>query len=110
MLGVDLKSLPDRDYYASAPSPTKTQIKPGLLRVTGTGRGVKIGDSPGRVRQIMGRPSWKGGSRYVPGEKVWSYRWIVGKSDDGMGYRALFRFRNGKVSVIELNSDLLGGA
>ena len=113
MLGVDLKSLDNPQSYTentSDPNPTLMRIKPGRLRSVETGRGVSIGDSPERVRELMGAPTWSGGSRFFATEKVWSYRTEVGPKGERTGYRTLIRFRKGKVSQIELSVDSLDGA
>lgn len=112
MLGVDLKSLYDAETFttnADDPNPTLRRIKPGRLRHLETGKGVRIGDAPERVSNLMGTPTWTGGSKYVPGEKVWTYHRIVGPKGDRTEYGSLFRFRHGKVTQIELTADMLDG-
>ena len=104
MLGVDLKSFQDADWL-TRDHPFKT-LK---LRTLSTDRGIAIGDQPETVLRIMGAPTWKGGSQFVAGEKVWSYHRIVGTKDDGMEYISLFRFRNGRITAIELHTDSLPG-
>ena len=104
MLGVDLKSLDqgEADYL-------KPLVKPGNLRNLRTGRGVRLEDPPERVRRIMGVPTWSGGSLYVDGERVWSYLRLIGSKDDGIAYKALFRFRHGKVTSVESERDTIPG-
>ena len=104
MLGVDLRSVQEGDIDRSQ------GIRPGRLRNLRTGLGVEIGDSPSRVRRILGAPTWSGKSKFTPGERVWSYHRIVGSKKDGVEYTALYRFRRNKLTGIELFSDLLGGA
>lgn len=80
------------------------QTKPLTLE---TGRGIRVGDRPERVFREMGKPTWRGGSAYVPEEEVWSYHHIVGTKKSGVEYRTLFRFRRGRVTGIELHSESL---
>lgn len=72
-------------------------------------QGVRIGDPPARVRRLMGVPTWQGGSKFTPLERVWSYHRLDGTRKKGVEYTTLFRFRRGKLTGIELQRDLLPG-
>ena len=101
-LCADLRSHADRGF-------SEADIRPGRLRHLQTGRGIRIGDTPARVRGILGRPTWQGVSKHTPGETVWTYHHLKGTQQNGVKYVTLFRFRKGRVSGVELSRDLLPG-
>lgn len=57
----------------------------------------------------MGVPTWQGGSKFTPLERVWSYHRLEGTRKKGVEYVTLFRFRRGRLTGIELQRDLQPG-
>ncbi|MBB6049190.1 hypothetical protein [Armatimonas rosea] len=91
-----------RSTDAAWVSDLKFEAKPLPLE---TGRGISIGDRPEKIFREMGKPTWRGGSTYMPGDEVWSYHHRVGTPKQGVEYKALFRFRRGRVVAMELHSE-----
>jgi hypothetical protein len=102
VLGVHKAALPT-DIFGTG------KLVPGRLSSVETGRGVALGDTEAQVARRMGRPSWQGGSQFAREESVWSYHQIVGAPGNRTGRKALFRFRRGRVTCIELLYDELDG-
>jgi len=67
-----------------------------------TSQGIKLGDTQERVRQLLGSPTWSGGSLWRTKETVWSYHTLKGTRDKGIEYITLFRFEEGRIMGIEL--------
>lgn len=72
-----------------------------------TGRGIALGHTQAQVARRMGRPTWQGGSLFHRQEEVWSYRRIYGRVGERKEEKTLFRFRQGRVTCIELYRDEL---
>ena len=62
-----------------------------------TGKGIHLGDSPSRIRQLLGKPSRERNSEELPGSKEYVYSWSTGKRDDDYKHDECYTFKRSRL-------------